>query len=901
MDSHLKALLKGRGLDQFGGTDTTKHFIRKIKQEFPFSELDRCCNYRGPVGTDDEQKLGHNKAMRALAREFSAENNDGSRDVTLTVIYSHPNKGIGRHTMRREGHAPVYAENYDSSKIDGNSKVHLTIIKRGIRNQLIGLTCVDLDIEVCHQTLMAQLFEKHELPVGDVLAEYLADKKKFRREMAEELGTTEDVAKELFNAIGNGGSCDYYVAKHRLSHVPRKARDYYADVMAKRDIILRQLIATDELIKYVYEQLVTECAGDPTRCAKRSLFSLLIHDIERRVIEAFCIDIGRSGLTVISIEYDGCKIKKVPGLTDPEVIGDHLRKAEAYIKKRTGYSVNFALKAMDTLPGMESIPTTELIPVSELYPEEVSPAAEEGYAFVDDPSETSTGDMMKALEEAMNDKNYIEDDMEAANIFIKETQNVKKTEDGRLFVRKGHVWTDAVNEVHQHMIEEIGDMNFYIKKKTKEGTKIEPYGGFTRNARAIKEQIQCRIKPTKGFIEALRSSSRGKLCFDDGVWDFAKRRFAPWEECPDVFTTVTTGRPFPKRPSQELMDEVRVKLFDNVVGPERTDQWLQMLARGSAGHFEDKRWGILMGERNSGKSVSKEISAHAFGKYVADIDSANLLAVRMNMGGDAARKMHFMRPCEFARLAFTNEVTVDPENPHVKLDGKIIKSITSGGDIQKSRDLYCPESSFVVMSTLFVLANDLPPIQPADALETAAYYRCPYKYASSVPEGLENMYKLADPDLKTVYIQRPDVLDAFTWLILDAYIPNKLPLNGVVAEETVQLREDEGDEMAIFRSRIKITGDVNDQESAKELMAKLKEAGCKLSKTKVVQRLKNMGAKGPFQLDWRSAEHQKMGRSGQPMGFLCIKYIKPVEEEEGNLFVDEKKGPNVILPHTGRL
>jgi hypothetical protein len=98
---------------------------------------------------------------------------------------------------------------------------------------------------------------------------------------------------------------------------------------------------------------------------------------------------------------------------------------------------------------------------------------------------------------------------------------------------------------------------------------------------------------------------------------------------------------------------------------------------------------------------------------------------------------------------------------------------------------------------------------------------------------------LGDDSLKTDFCRRPDVIDAFTWLILDAYRDHPVvPCASV--QDTGSYREDIADDLVVMTRCFKITKNRDDFVTFKDLKAFL--AGKNVTTTVAKDRLKKMGA-----------------------------------------------------------
>ena len=198
------------------------------------------------------------------------------------------------------------------------------------------------------------------------------------------------------------------------------------------------------------------------------------------------------------------------------------------------------------------------------------------------------------------------------------------------------------------------------------------------------------------------------------------------------------------------------------------------MARGLAGHTEDKLWGAWIGDRNCGKSVFNQALIAAFGSYVCAFSGNDL--VRKDSGREAARVMEFALEFEFARLAFSQEIDEKGD-----VDGMMLKRICSGGDIVKAREIYQRTKQFACHARVCVCANALPRIDPEDAKQTGLRFNGRTVFVSG-PLTAKQRRKNADrasgktfdgyasaDDTVADYVRTDAAIASLTYELIDAY------------------------------------------------------------------------------------------------------------------------------------
>ena len=290
------------------------------------------------------------------------------------------------------------------------------------------------------------------------------------------------------------------------------------------------------------------------------------------------------------------------------------------------------------------------------------------------------------------------------------------------------------------------------------------YNQMTRKQDAMLVQFKSMIQEDTDFM---KRSTMGLLPFNNGVWDFNAKMLKPFSS--DYFFTHKLPWDYGEVDTT-LMAEIREKLVEGVFG-KLGSYYLKVLARAIAGNVDDKVFNVCIGDSNSGKGCNTDALFGAFPGFVSNINASNFAFKRSD--GDGAKNRSWMVGCSRARLLVCNEISMkDP------LDGNIIKTISSGGDPITARQNYKDEVEFVMSGTSFVFANDMPTINPVDDaiqnrmryIETAYSYLDGHMYESK--KSLEHV-RLADPELKTVFLKRRDVLRTFALMVVGEWKPEK--------------------------------------------------------------------------------------------------------------------------------
>jgi hypothetical protein len=326
-------------------------------------------------------------------------------------------------------------------------------------------------------------------------------------------------------------------------------------------------------------------------------------------------------------------------------------------------------------------------------------------------------------------------------------------DDTRLFYRHQHVWHNNKHEVKRLLLNRIQSYDILdyryrlLSKNMVEAQKLLLYVSNHATSHA-------------GFAQEIWQSSLGKLCFQNGWFDFANGKLHPYGSPGTPHTLFMIPRDY--TPSiQQATGMLNEAVFEPIFGTlERQTQFLQFLSRAMAGCVSDKVGMIGLGERNAGKGVLMSLCERAFGPYVKATNSENFMF--KNSSGDTAKSLSWAMDYEFRRLCFSNEILMQPNK---FLDGALLKKFCSGGDTQEARRNHCDEVQFKLQATLLILANDIPEIRPSDANQTLLPFAFPHAF---VAEPSKCTHRKADPTIKE-FCARPEIIDAFTEAVLRTY------------------------------------------------------------------------------------------------------------------------------------
>ena len=149
-----------------------------------------------------------------------------------------------------------------------------------------------------------------------------------------------------------------------------------------------------------------------------------------------------------------------------------------------------------------------------------------------------------------------------------------------------------------------------------------------------------------------------------------------------------------------------------------------------------------------------------------------------------------MSSLEFKRVAFSNEIQFDIDR--TKVDGNMIKRMASGGDTVEVRTNFKDEVRKKLQSTMFLCCNDFPSVSPEDAYSSLEVFKFKTTFVEKNEmdargEACPNHWTAKDDSIKQ-WIKQPQVIDAFTLLILQSYAIGRSSVPPCVKTDTLMFK-----------------------------------------------------------------------------------------------------------------
>ena len=380
-----------------------------------------------------------------------------------------------------------------------------------------------------------------------------------------------------------------------------------------------------------------------------------------------------------------------------------------------------------------------------------------------------------------------------------------------LMEEKGHrfktckgklLWYDPANGVYDEESDEV-------KLKLLNLFAISPavaskYRGSNSKKSALMREFKSLVPQENNFYEKSRENTKGLFAFNNCIWDFGEQKTI--EFSPDYYFTFKAPVDYKKH--EELLEtEVRKVVFESIFGEGEKGEFVaKLLARALAGDVEDKRFVVLIGETNSGKGCLTQLLGDCFGlgTFVGNYQSKNLQG--------ESPTLSWLLQNKNCRIILANEINT--ERPILANN---IRMCASGGEPITASAKYKNEENFISQATMFLFCNEMPEIKgndDGDAVKNRmVYVETEYSYLEKQKyEEMKNTnpkVRLADPTLKSEYLKKRIVKEAFARLICEAYVPEAPPLPECCIKKSLEYKPTKSLKKRL-ENIIDFTGDEND-------------------------------------------------------------------------------------------
>lgn len=594
-----------------------------------------------------------------------------------------------------------------------------------MRNPLLAKYYWDCDMENAHYSYLAKLTDDWGLK-NENIKYYIAN----RNECLTALSTSRSTSKTAFLKVAYGGNIKLYSEFYNDDGItPDGNTDILLGIQAEMKFVV-------EYCWNSYKKYHKIVAKKPN--PKFSLLSLILQTEERKCLQAMDAYLKTKNRQMDVYIHDGGEVLRLPNEAEFPVA--LLRGMEEAVFQATKHRVRIVVKPLS-------------------------------HQLVANPSQP--------------DMCIINTDEDCcAELYKRWSSRIVRGLDGWYVNLPEKVSWDYGDNACKHL---ISKMNFM---------KPDPFGGYVPYSANISglnnifEFLKTSVElfpQNEEFINEINLATKGKVFYEDMYWDLSLKKFFKIEGS-GLAPLIYIKRPAPTFYDAEdgelLFSDEEIATYKasclNMFNDERdVGNYLHFMARAIGGHIEDKIFGIMKGERNSGKGILQALAVSAFLEYTAFID----IPVCKSYSGDASENRWLLtNRCNVKRLAFTNEakslIGKNGTKQEVPLDGNVLKKIiASGGDAVQSRLHYGGEVSVIPNITTMLSLNGLPTCDPPDALITMRLFNMPFSFVEATRVNEDISFRLADNNLKDKIAKNDRWRDIYTYLVFMAYTDSKLELS----------------------------------------------------------------------------------------------------------------------------
>lgn len=585
---------------------------------------------------------------------------------------------------------------------------------RIIRHTICDGLYIDLDFKNAHPKILERLCNNHNINC-EHLSNYINNRDALLTEWGSLLNYEKDEVKQLFLCALNGNTTKYIIPNWDSILEEFKIIHKTISLLPVYDIILKEV--EDKERTNIYAKVVNRVLCQIENDCLQSLYKALDNK------DLFKVVIDDNYMRVCALIFDGLQIP-LNERTRDFCNEDNFKILSSIIENDTGFNLDIAHKSFDCK-----------LPIPDNYEDETEDDADV----------------------------FIRDDGDSAEHIILKFSNLMINCNNIRYVKYGNIWS-CDNKIIRSTL-----FGWIFKTTMKRYTIPPSFIYYNRDKTCINKCIDVIyenwfnfIPNNPSFISNMLINSKEYLPFTNGVYSMRQKKLLNYDDVSVQFTQVI-DRDFPiynQEHYETLMDKIIVPILPD---EEEREYFIYCIARALAGKYEDKKWFINKGSRNSGKGVITKLLQNAFKIFVGTFNSGSLTR-KQNENADDAKNLSWVVKKKDCRLLISNEVQED-----VILNGKMLKQLASGGDTILGRCNYQDEIEFVPQFTMMLQLNNLKGVEPVDALESCEQFYCKSKFVreDELIEG-QPFLKLKDDNIKNL-IDKPEIIDAFTIYIVEHF------------------------------------------------------------------------------------------------------------------------------------
>lgn len=386
----------------------------------------------------------------------------------------------------------------------------------------------------------------------------------------------------------------------------------------------------------------------------------------------------------------------------------------------------------------------------------------------------------------------ITDDNHGATLLLEKLKDSLLYNDKQLFYKKGHLWINDPDEINNYLLNYILMSGLY-KASNKDGEAV-PYSQNIKCADNLLKALYIKIKTAEKInvdvYTKLHTTSKGRLCFLDGVLDFKLGKFFTWDTIDfEYYTCVMIKRNYKdyfENPNLEVVKKIKSDIYDNLYG-DNCCMALNAISRAMAGHCEDKNFMEYVGNRNCGKGILFDNLTSAFGDYVSSFELDYFLYNRQTPGrSEPSPKLNYWYiDLQFVRLAISQETPAVEKN--LKINGQLWKKACGGNDTHHCKRNYDKVDTKVKIDTTFsVMGNNELVYDSVDCHEHRLFFSSSVQFKKQCDiekmrdngedERLIAAYKIRDDALRDKCLS-DEWMNATIYLVYQHYVSTAVSSN----------------------------------------------------------------------------------------------------------------------------
>ena len=715
-------------------------------------------------------------------------------------------------------------------------------LQGNVRRLLCNGECFELDLVNSHIKLIKNILVDFNINAPTIL-NYDNDRDNQLLLIQTEYECNRATAKNLFLILSYGGGFKTWINANILNK-KFKPNNYIKSFQNEIKLIINELVKdeSDYYIKCVNVMSKVKGKEKNDKLLYSSL-AVMLQDIETNIIYEVQQILKEKKIDVMCNIHDGLLIDNQ---FDDIINDDFIKIIVDKVKNNTGFDIDFSKKSMMPNP--------------------------------DD------NKWLEQIEKLVDDKdNYytIETDKEGCDYVLNEhLKDSIYQSNNQKFIKTDNIWNIGDDKTIKYLIKRDVS-NIDIRLSDEDGN-IKQYSHNNKGSDNLTSMIFSNIPFHKDFNKLVFDTTINKLCFDDGVYNFITKEFSYWEDTNDVYSMKKVNRDFPikNEKTQQNIDLINKRIWKNMFDSDEDIEFIKKsFARAIAGiGFRDKRFLVMMGERDCGKSKLISLFTNSFNSYIGTTSANNLLQKNLNV--DSAKEMMWVADVWDTRVLFTSEF----KTCEGKIDGSKMKTICSGGDVVSMRTNNANEIKKQLTFMLCMCLNDLPEFDgQKDAVEKMTFCNLEYKFISKkeYDEKVENgedvsRFKIGEDSIDN-FINDDDIINAFIIDILNYYENEKPPFSKNIIKSTESQKDGE-ESIDLVYEYYEITGNEKDVVPTADFVEQMRKSGSSLSSTKWLNELRKVNN------DIYKRKCEKRGNYYKKSLFHGVKYKS--YESNGECYID---------------